>query len=77
MHPAFQAGYAAGQKDGRQHRRRNRVLEDLSGLTAYAVDAALLNAPAPDRARSQKTRADATARYVDGYVRGYRLTTGQ
>ena len=74
--PAFQAGYAAGQRDARQHRRRNRVLDDISGLTAYADDMALSQAPAKNEPKQQKTRAEFIASYAEGYIQAYRLGTG-
>jgi len=77
LHPAFQAGYTAGNKDARQHRKRNRVLDDRSGLDAYAVDAALADLPLKERMKERKARAGLVAQYVDGYTRAYRLATGQ
>jgi len=73
MPPAFQAGYTAGAKDARQHRKRNRVLDELHALTAFAGDAALAYCPT----RNQKAHAELIARYVEGYVRAYRAGTGQ
>jgi hypothetical protein len=75
--PAFQAGFAAGQKDARQHRRRNRVLDDIVGLMAFADDAALTFTRANDQAKSQPARAELAAGFAEGYVRAYRQGTGQ
>src|SRR5438552_599901 len=69
---AFQAGYTAGQKAARQHRRRTRVLDDLAGLTAYATDAAQAAIPTQPRGR-----AVLMTQYVAGYVEAYQQETGQ
>jgi hypothetical protein len=67
---AFQAGYVSGHQDARQHRRRNRVLEDLAGLTAYATDAARAALPAQGRGR-----APLVAQYIAGYIQAYQQAT--
>jgi hypothetical protein len=68
----FQAGYIAGQKEARRHLKRNRVLDDLDGLTAFAADAALLCAPE----KGPKPRPDLVTGYMDGYIQGYRNISG-
>ncbi len=68
----FQTGYISGQKDARRHLKRNRVLEDLAGLTAFAADAALVCAPE----KGQKPRADLISGYMDAYIQGYRSISG-
>ncbi len=68
----FQTAYIAGQRDARRHLKRNRVLEDIAGLTAFAADAALVCAPE----KGQKPRADLVSGYMDGYIQGYRNISG-
>lgn len=69
--PAFQAGFAAGQKDARRHRRRGFVITDLPGLSAYAADAAELNT-----GRGEREREALITQYAEGYLRAYRVVAG-
>ncbi len=71
--PAFQAGYTSGAKDAREHRRRNRLLDDLPGLTAFAGDSALLAC----RRSQPRARSDEMDQYVAGYIQAYQLAAGQ
>lgn len=70
---AFQAGCAAAVRDAKQHRRRNHVLDDLPGLTAFASDSAFL----ASRGDAPGLREDEQDQYIAGYILAYQQALGR
>lgn len=71
--PAFAAGFSNGTQDAKEHRRRNHLLDDLAGLTAFASDAALLASRTAQPGLGQGERSQ----YVAGYIAAYQAALGR